>query len=520
MDPYILMRNITKVYPNGTVAIKGVDFSVESGEIHALLGENGAGKTTLMKILFGMERPTAGTISLAGREVRIASPHAALKMKLGMVHQHFMLVPTLTVAENLVLGMEPTRGITFLLQRAIELTEDLSRQYGLPVPPRAIVSDLPVGLQQRVEILKMLLRKADCLIFDEPTSVLTPLETEELFCAMKRLAAEGKAIIFITHKLREVKEIADRITVLRNGKQVGVRKAVDISEQDIARMMIGEESNPAPVKRTAVSGPSVLIVRGLTCRRKDRYTAVNNLSFNIVAGEILAIAGITGNGQTELVGALTGLHPCVAGTIKVNGKDISTAKPRQIRLSGVSHIPADRMRRGIAAPGSITDNLIIDRYFKPNFNRRSLFGLRKSRIRRHGENLRQEFNIKAPTSMMPVELLSGGNIQRVVIAREFTAAADLMIADQPTQGIDIASTVYVHQKLIANRNAGKAVLLISADLAEILQLADRIVVMYNGEITAHFSAPAETTVEELGYYMLGAKRQTDQEIERAMQCTE
>ncbi len=515
MDPYILMRNITKVYPNGIVAINGVDFSVEQGEIHALIGENGAGKTTLMKVLFGMEMPTAGTILLAGKEVKITSPHTALKMRLGMVHQHFMLVPTLTVAENLVLGMEPKRGLTFLLQRAIELTENLSRQYGLPVPPRAIVSDLPVGLQQRVEILKILLRKAECLIFDEPTSVLTPLETKELFCAVKRLAAEGKAIIFITHKLREVKEIADRITILRNGKKVTVCQAADVSEQDITRMMVGEANTPTPVKRTTVSGSSVLIVRGLTCQREDGHIAVRNLSFDVAAGEILAIAGITGNGQTELVGALTGLNPCAAGTIKVNGEDISTANPRRIRLCGVSHIPADRMGRGIAAPGSITDNLIIDRYFKSKFSRRSIFGLRKSQIRRHGEKLRQKFNIKAPTAMMPVQLLSGGNIQRVVIAREFTAAADLMIADQPTQGVDIASIAYVHQKLIIDRNAGKAILLISADLTEILQLADRIVVLYNGEITAHFSAPAEITAEELGYYMLGAARQADQEIERA-----
>ncbi|MCI2424989.1 ABC transporter ATP-binding protein [Candidatus Acetothermia bacterium] len=515
MDPYILMRNITKVYPNGIAAIKGVDFSVEKGEIHGLIGENGAGKTTLMKILFGMERPTAGTISVAGQTVKMTSPHTAIKMKLGMVQQHFMLVPTFTVAENLVLGMEPKQGITFLLQRAIELTEDLSRQYGLPVPPRAITSDLSVGLQQRVEILKILLRKAECLIFDEPTSVLTPLETKELFCAMQRLATEGKVIIFITHKLREVKEIADRITILRNGKRVAVCKAADVSEQDITRMMVGEAKIPAPVKRTTVSGPSVLSVRGLTCQRKDGHIAVCNLSFDVAAGEILAIAGIMGNGQTELVEALTGLYPCLTGTITVNGEDVSTASPRRIRLCGLSHIPADRMGRGIAAPGSITDNLIIDRYFKAEFSRHSIFGLRKKQIRQHGEILRQRFNIKAPTAMMPVQLLSGGNMQRVVIAREFTAAANLMIADQPTQGIDIASTLDVRQRLLDDRNAGKAILLISADLSEILQLADRIVVLYNGEITAHFSTPAEITTEELGYYMLGAAQQAGPEIEQA-----
>ncbi len=515
MDPYIQMRNITKVYPNSIVAIKGVDFSVERGEIHALLGENGAGKTTLMKVLFGMERPTTGTIAVAGKEVKITSPHTALKMKLGMVHQHFMLVPTLTVAENLVLGMEPKQGITFLLQRAIELTENLSRQYNLPVPPRAIISDLPVGLQQRVEILKILLRKVECLILDEPTSVLTPLETKELFCAVKRLAAEGKAIIFITHKLHEVKEIADRITILCNGTKVAVCKTADVSEQDIARMMIGKVYTPAPLKRTPVNGHSVLTVSGITCQREDGHIAVRNLSLTVAAGEILAIAGIMGNGQRELVEALTGLRSCIAGTIQVNDEDITTANPRRVRLCGLSHIPADRMGRGVAIAGSITNNLIIDRYFKAKFTRRSIFGLRKRQIRKYGEKLRQQFNIKAATATMPVQLLSGGNIQRVVIAREFTADADLMIADQPTQGIDIASTRDVHQRLIDDRNAGKAILLISADLTEILQLADRIVVLFNGEITAHFSSPAKTSIEELGYYMLGAAQQADQEIERA-----
>ncbi|MCL5074546.1 MAG: ABC transporter ATP-binding protein [Chloroflexi bacterium] len=511
MASLIDMRKITKIYPNEVVANDRVDFSVEPGEIHALVGENGAGKTTLMKILYGLEQPTQGEIWLWGKRAHIPSPHVAIALGIGMVHQNFMLVPSFTVAQNIVLGQEPENRGFIDITEAIQITEDLSKQYGLSVMPMATVESIPVGMRQRVEILKALYRGAKILILDEPSSVLTPQETRELFAAVRKLVEQGKTVIFITHKLREVKEVSDRVTVMRNGRVMGTMFTPQATEVEIARMMVGREVFMSIDKPPLQRGGPVLQVRGLTYMTEAGHVALQDVSLNVYAGEILGIAGVEGNGQTELVEVLTGLRRPTSGSALVDSTQILGRQPRQIREVGVAHIPEDRLTNGLALGASLQENLIVDRYYRPPFAQRLALNLKL--INHHGDKLIKEFDIRAPDGQVPVSALSGGNMQKVVIAREFSANPRLLIAAQPTRGIDVGATEFVHQQIVRKRSEGCAVLLVSADLSEVMSLADRIAVMYNGQIVGIFPEAARVTEEEYGLYMLGLKRQERQVME-------
>ena len=504
MDILLEMKGIEKVYPNGVVANKGVDFSVVPGEIHALVGENGAGKTTLMKVLFGLEQPDGGTIIFKGKPLQVTSPHAAIANGIGMVHQHFMLVTSLSVAENVVLGLEPKRGLSFDWKGAVRQTEELAVKYNLPVNPTAKIQDIPVGMRQKVEILKALLRGAELLVLDEPTAVLTPQETTELFAALKNLKDKGHTIIFISHKLREVKEISDRVTVMRSGRLIGVTSTADATEADISRMMVGRDVVLRISKPPSTPGEAVLRVEGLRYVADTGKEAVKGVSFEVRAGEVLGIAGVEGNGQRELIEILTGLRKPSAGRVTAGGKDITGKDCRAVRQAGVGHIPEDRMTHGVAAMGSIEENLIADRYDSRELNRGLLLSLKS--VANLGKRLVQEFDIRTQSPRTPVRMLSGGNIQKVVVAREFSANPRLIIANQPTRGVDVGATEFIHRKLLENCAGGAAVLLISADLNEVMSLSHRLAVMYGGEIVAMFPRADEVTEEELGLYMLGVKR--------------
>ncbi|MHB9145787.1 MAG: ABC transporter ATP-binding protein [Symbiobacteriia bacterium] len=504
MDILLEMKGITKVYPNGVVANKGVDFSVAEGEIHALVGENGAGKTTLMKILFGLEQPEEGSIAFKGTPLHITSPHVAIASGIGMVHQHFMLVPSLTVAENVVLGLEPKRGLSFDWRAAVRQTEELAARYNLPVRPTARVQDIPVGMRQKVEILKALLRGAELLVLDEPTAVLTPQETAELFAALKNLREQGHAIIFISHKLREVKEISDRVTVMRSGRLMGVTRTADATEADISRMMVGRDVVLHVSKPPLTPGEPVLRVEGLRYVADTGKEVVKGVSFKVHEREVLGIAGVEGNGQRELVEILTGLRKPSAGRVLAGGTDITGKGCRSVRQAGIGHIPEDRMTHGVAPLGSIEENLIADRYDSAPLNRGPLLSMKA--VAELGKRLVQEFDIRTQSPRTPVKMLSGGNIQKVVVAREFSANPKLIIANQPTRGVDVGATEFIHRKLLENCAGGAAVLLISADLNEVMSLSHRLIVMYGGEIVADLPHAAEVTEEELGLYMLGVKR--------------
>ena len=506
--------DIVKIYPNGVLANDHVSLSVEAGEIHALVGENGAGKSTLMKILYGLEHPTSGEIHLRGQPVTIASPQAAIDMGIGMVHQNFMLVNAFTVAENIVLGREPTvyRGVTIDRQAAIRDTEALSQQYGLYVEPNARVDTVPVGMRQRVEILKALYRGAEILILDEPTAVLTPRETDELFKAVRNLVSEGKTVIFITHKLREVMAISDRVTVMRDARRVGTVNTSETNEAELARMMVGREVFMQVDKPQVRRGKPVLEVRNLTFINETGRTLLHDATFTAYESEILGIAGVEGNGQTELAEVLTGLRAATSGEAYIDGVSVLGHGPRKVREAHVAHIPEDRLTNGVAVTATIGDNLIVDRYYRPPFTRMGLLNL--AAIRDNGQALVQQFDILAPSPELPVASLSGGNMQKVVVARELSADPRLLIAAQPTRGVDIGAIEYIHQQLVDQRTHGLAILLISADLQEVMKLSDRIMVMYNGEIVAIFPNTPDLTEQQLGLYMLGAQRQPAEEMER------
>jgi general nucleoside transport system ATP-binding protein len=509
-DTLLEMRHITKIYPNGVRADDDVSFSVRKGEIHALVGENGAGKSTLMKILYGMERPTSGEIVLRGAPVTIGTPQEAIKLGIGMVHQNFMLVPSFSVAENIVLGTEPLRGGFVDSANAIAAARKLAEQYGLEVDPEAIVDSIPVGTRQRVEILKALYRGADILILDEPTAVLTPQETTELFAAIRQLVQAGKTVVFISHKLREVKEISDRVSVMRDAKMVGTVDTTDINEEGIARMMVGREVfldiRKPPIQRGGV----VLQVRDLTCLTDTGTEAVKRLSFNVYAGEILGIAGVEGNGQTELVEAIAGLRHGASGVLTLMGSDISKATPRDVRAAGCAHIPEDRLTNGAAVLATINENLIVDRYNKAPVSSGMFMNQRE--IERNGDALIAQYGIRTPDGSVPVGSLSGGNMQKVVVARELSSSPKLLIAAQPTRGVDIGASEFMHEKLVEARNAGVAILLVSADLAEVMTLSDRLAVIKDGQFTAIFPHAAELDEQEVGLYMLGVKHQDDAAI--------
>jgi simple sugar transport system ATP-binding protein len=512
MPPFVEMHDIVKRYPNGVVASKNVNFAVEKGEIHALVGENGAGKSTLMKILYGLEQPTAGQIRLAGRRVTIANPPQAIDLGIGMVHQNFMLVPSFTIAQNVVLGQERRKGLWIDADEAIRVTETLAREYGLAVDPKAKVDVTPVGMRQRVEILKALYRGADLLILDEPTAVLTPQETDDLFDAVRRLVNQGKTVIFITHKLVEVKEISDRVTVMRLGEVTGDVKTAEVTEEDIARMMVGRDVLFRIDKPPQRRGQAVARVHKLGYISETGQPQLREVSFNIYAGEILGIAGVEGNGQTQLAEVLSGLKPAAMGEVSINGQPVLGHGPRHIREAGVAHIPEDRLSNGVALEASIAENLVVDRYYRPPLTTRRWL-MHPGQIRQRAEALMQAFDIRGSGYSAPIASLSGGNMQKVVVAREFSSDPVLLLAAQPTRGIDIGASEFVRRQLVEKRNEGKAVLLISADLAEIMSLADRIAVMYKGQIVGVFQNGPELTEAELGLYMLGLKRQPAPELE-------
>lgn len=501
--PVVEMRDIVKEYPNGVRANEHVSLEVRPQEIHALVGENGAGKSTLMKILYGMERPTAGQIFVRGRPVTINTPHEAIALGIGMVHQNFMLVPSFTIAENVVLGSEPLRGGFLDYKAAVEVTRSLSERYGLTVDPEATVDAVPVGTRQRVEILKALYRGADVLILDEPTAVLTPQETTELFAAIRQLVGSGKTVIFISHKLREVKEISDRVSVMRNARMVNTVNTAEVNEEQIARMMVGREVFLAVDKPPVQRGRPVLQVRDLEYVSDAGVETLKHVSLNVYAGEILGIAGVEGNGQTELVEVITGLRPATAGQVILDGLDITRFSPRQVRQAGVAHIPEDRLTNGVALSASIAENLIVDRYEQPPFTRRGL--MQPDEVVRNAEALIEQYAIRAPDGMLPVGALSGGNMQKVVVARELSSRPKLLIAAQPTRGVDIGASEFMYEQLLQARSAGVAILLVSADLNEVMSLSDRIAVMKDGRLTAIFSDVGALGEEEIGYYMLGVK---------------
>ena len=506
MEPILEARNILMIYEDGVVANRDVSIAVERNSIHAVVGENGAGKSTLMKILFGIRQPQQGEILFKGRRVQIRSSHEAIRLGIGMVHQHLMLAPDLTVAENMILGVEPRRGRLFLdTKKALAITERVSKEFGLEVPPDRRIKDLPIGVRQRVEILKALYRNAELLILDEPTAVLTPQESEVLFKTLLDLKAHGKTIIFISHKLKEVKRIADRVTVMRDARVIATREAAGMSEKDIAWLMVGRDISferiPAP---TRIGGP-LLAARGLSYVNDENVRMLKDVSFDVRAGEIVGLAGVEGNGQTELVRILTGLLPASAGQVSIRGKRVTGLSPRAIRQTRTAHIPEDRMEDGASAEATLQENIIIDRYYQKGFSR----GLRllwKS-ISRHTVDLIGRFNILAQSPRTPVGSLSGGNIQKVVVARELSSDPEVVIASQPTRGIDVGSEELVHTLLKEARDAGKAVFLTSADLDEVIKLSNRILVIYNGELVAHFTDVGAISAKDLGPYMLGVQRE-------------
>lgn len=494
-------RGITKRFP-GVVANDNVSLKLHKGEVLALLGENGAGKSTLMNILYGLYHQDEGEIFVKGEPIRISNPHESIARGIGMVHQHFQLVPVMTVTENIILGNEVTNGPFLNRKQAAERIRAISEQYGLPVDPNALVADLDVGAQQRVEIIKALYRNADILILDEPTAVLTPQEADDLVRVMRTLTMQGTSIIFITHKLREVLEVADRIIVLRNGKVVGETTPDQATEASLAAMMVGREVILKVEKQPARPGAPVLEVRGLQVRDDRRLLAVKGVDLEVRAGEILGIAGVQGNGQTELVAALTGLRPGEAGIVRIAGVDASNATPRQISELGVAHIPEDRQRDGLVTSYPLTDNSVLELYYLPPFARGIVRD--EQAINEHCTRLVAEFDVRTPSIHVPASALSGGNQQKLIVAREFTRPLKLLIASQPTRGIDVGSIEFIHNQIVKKRDEGVAVLLVSAELDEILSLADRIAVMYHGQIVATVKN-GELSREELGLLMAGAK---------------
>jgi simple sugar transport system ATP-binding protein len=509
--PVLEARSIVKRF-GAVIANDHVDLELYPGEVLALLGENGAGKTTLMNVLYGLTSPDEGQILLDGRLVHFTSPREALARGIGMVHQHFMLVPPLSVAENLMLGAELTVGLGVLAIRKVRRrVRELSTSYGLPVDPDALVRDLPVGVQQRVEILKALYRQARVLILDEPTAVLTPQEAGDLFRVMRMLVADNRtSIVFITHKLHEVFRVADRIVVLRQGKVVGSLAPAEATGESLAAMMVGRPVLLRVDKGPARPGAVVLRLRGLRILSDRGLPAVEDLSLEVRAGEILGIAGVQGNGQTELAEALTGLRTPVAGSIQLLGRDVTRASARQLVDSGVAHIPEDRQKHGLVLSYPVADNLVLRTYERPPFAR----GIRivRDAIARFGQRVAQEFDIRARSVRVAAGTLSGGNQQKVIVAREFARGGRLLVAAQPTRGVDVGSTEFIHRNLVDARDRGMAVLLISAELEEVLSLADRIAVMFRGKIAGLLDA-GEATPEVLGYMMATGNRPETVQVE-------
>ncbi len=502
MTPILELRGITKRFP-GVLANDHIDLTLEEGEIHALLGENGAGKTTLMNILYGLYQQDEGEIIVRGQKIEVHSPSDAINAGIGMVHQHFMLVPVFTVTENVMLGEESTLA-GGVLNRAIaaQKIRQISEQFNLQVDPEDYVKDLPVGVQQRVEIIKLLYREADILILDEPTAVLAPQEADELFKIMDSLTKRGKSIIFITHKLREVLDASDRITVIRRGKVIGSTLPAEADQNKLAEMMVGRAVQLEVDKSPAHPGDTVLQVQDLVVIDERHQVAVDGVSFDVRAGEVLGIAGVQGNGQTELVEALTGLRTPQSGKVDLLGNDITRSSPRQITELGCAHVPEDRQQDGLVLPFPISDNLILNTYYQKPFTKGVVLDERE--ILRHARELVTEFDIRTPSELTSAGALSGGNQQKVIVAREFYRPIHLMVASQPTRGLDVGSVEYIHGRILIKRDEGCAVLLVSSELDEIMGLSDRIAVMYRGKIVDILSADTATK-EQVGLLMAGVK---------------
>lgn len=500
MKPILELRGVTKRFP-GVLANDQIDLTLNKGEIHALLGENGAGKSTLMNILYGLYDPDEGEIFINGKEINVKSPRDAIASGIGMVHQHFMLVPVFTVTENVMLGDETTRlgGLLNRKSPAARIRE-ISNEYHLEVNPDSYVQDLPVGVQQRVEIIKLLYREADILILDEPTAVLTPQEVDELFTIMRSLVDSGKSIIFITHKLREVLTFADRITVLRGGKVVGTTTPKEADQKQLAAMMVGREVSLEVDKKPADIKDRILEVENLVVLDDLNHIAVQNVSFNVHSGEILGVAGVQGNGQTELVKAITGLSHPLEGKITLRGKNISKSSPRVITELGSAHIPEDRQMDGLVLTATVADNLVLNTYYQKPFAK--MFIIQEDSVLENATDIIENFDVRTPSSLIPVGSLSGGNQQKVIVGREFSRPINFLIASQPTRGLDVGSIEYIHNRLLEKRDDGCAILLVSTELDEILELSDRIAVMFDGEIIAIVDGK-DAKKEQLGLLMAG-----------------
>lgn len=508
-DYVIEMRNITKVFP-GIVANDDVTLQLKRGEIHALLGENGAGKSTLMSVLFGLYQAEQGEILKDGKVVRINNPNDATALGIGMVHQHFKLVEVFSVLDNIILGVEDTKLGFIQKKQAYKKAQELSKRYGLNVDLDAIVENISVGMQQRTEILKMLFRDNEILIFDEPTAVLTPQEIDELMAVMRGLASEGKSILFISHKLNEIMAVADRVTVLRKGKCIGTVCTKDTTAQQLSDMMVGRAVQLKIDKAPAKTGQVVLDVQNLCVKGAgNKKLAVKDVCFNVRAGEIVCVAGIDGNGQTELGHAITGLTNASSGAIVLDGKDITHKSIRQRTLQGISHIPEDRHKHGLILDFSLQQNMVLQTYFQPQFQANGF--IKFQQVQQYAERLIEQFDVRSGQGVdTTVRSMSGGNQQKAIVARELDRPHKLLVAIQPTRGLDVGAIENIHNEIVKKRDEGAAVLLISLELDEVMNLSDRIVVMYEGEIVGRLD-PATTTVQELGLYMAGAKRDTNKE---------
>ena len=501
----IEMLNITKRFP-GIIANDNITLQLKKGEIHALLGENGAGKSTLMSVLFGLYTPEEGIIKKDGKEVKISNPNDANDLGIGMVHQHFKLVECFTVLDNIIMGVEPVKNGFLDKASARKKVVELSEKYGLHVDPDAVIENITVGMQQRTEILKMLYRDNEVLIFDEPTAVLTPQEISELLQIMKNLAAEGKSILFITHKLAEIMEVADRCTVIRKGKHIGTVDVKSSSPAELSALMVGRDVNFHVEKKSQDLKDVILSVENMSVAGEaGKQDVIKNVSMKIRGGEIVCLAGIDGNGQSEFVYALSGLLPVKEGKIKLCGKEIQEMSIRKRSLSGMSHIPEDRHKHGMVLDYSLEDNMILQTYFQPQFKTKAGF-MRRKNIRSFSDKLIEQYDVRSGQgSITTARAMSGGNQQKAIIAREIDKNPDLLIAVQPTRGLDVGAIEFIHKQLVAQRDAGKAVLLVSLELDEVMDVPDRILVMYEGEIVGEFD-PKTVTQEELGLYMAGAKK--------------
>ena len=515
MAPLLEARGIVKVYPGGTVANNGVDLTINAGEVHAVVGENGAGKSTLMKILFGMEQPTSGELLLDGKSVQFPSPRAAIDAGIGMVFQHFSLVPSFSVYENVVLGAEPKSGIRFDRKRAIAEVRALSEKFRLHVDPLPAVGSLPVGQQQRVEILKALYRNARILILDEPTAVLAPQEVEELFVAVRSLVAQGRTVIFIAHKLPEVLEISDTITVMRAAKTVGQVKAKDVTEQSLATLMVGREV-ALKVDRAATEKKRIACeIVGLNVKNENGSAACTDINMQVRGGEIVGVVGVEGNGQAELLEAIAGLRPIHSGTIKVGDQDVGNLNVLDRRGLGLASIPQDRIAEGLATGASLAENMVATRLTDKRYVRNGLLDLKA--INDNAKKLIERFSIRVAGAYAAAGTLSGGNMQKVVVARELSELPNMLLVSQPTRGVDLGATQFIWRSITDTRDAGAGVILSSADLSELLALSDRLLVFYRGKIVAAFMNTGDVSPETLGTYMLGLKTQTPDEMKAGLQ---